>query len=1637
MSVTDDLNRIAALRRERLDADEHLRATRRRRAAVLTELDAARRLGESGAREVARLEKELEGLAAAETTNVARLSEDTRVLGDALEGFSRADDPTTLIERLSDRIPILLLPVRVETRFMPVVTPRELWVRIFPDDIAVHTHERELTEDERAAGRAYWEAIAAAADLPDEERRAQEIAAWRALAGPLEGPRAAWIRLQTDPSQVSAEGADDTPQTWARAPRSSVMPDRFAVILRAAGRADRTIFGNQIPDPLILGPDPSSQTLDVDRAEQGEIQLAADLEWMHDFDEAVRVGMAVKVPLNETETAAGFDQLFVLGLRVSSDPEHTRALIEELIDNHHYASDGAAFIPQGTPTNNTSSGGSGFTSAVTDPAETEIVEAGDPLFTPVDDVTRRVDAQWLAEALGIDYAPLTHLQHADREDVREARLMNQALWHATLGYYLEQMLDISAAQVREVEQFFVEHVSGRGPLPAVRVGTQPYSVLLTSDTTRWRAEERTGVSRQIQTQIARVQKFWDNALASVSFAGKAGDSHALLLDILGLNATSVDYFRRQAFGSGFVWNYVTFLASAAAAGDVRGNQTTIGQQVLEDVGQPVDQRLPVIDLTFFSSHSHITDPIVADVPAVEDERLSETERLRNLYALSDTESLRNYIGWLHGSSVADIKAESFHGEGGSNLPVPRALLYRMLRHSLLLANVDAALQLYEANGVVSALARREVEMPNVQADRTVTRWEFLEARVDRVLPQLSDRPIQVVDYLGSDEGQSQPSVSGLIRVRAALERLIDLPTARLERLFAEHVDLCGYRLDSWQMALFTERLRALRDPLRTGLVADRALGLHLGAFGWLEDVRPGVRGTPVDPEIVPEALRDPEGGVIIEQPDSGGTIHGLSTTHAVAGAVLRNAYLTHASPDSREVMSVDLSSERVRLATDYFEGIANGQTLGAMLGYQFQRGLKERHGDPSLAQFIPNFRDAYPIRADKITADAGGNETTLKEANNVFDGYLLLERTLLAEPPTGYPYGVAGLPAVGSAQAAAIHDEVDRMALTMDAVGDLALAEGVYQVAHGNYDRGGAMLQALARGTQPPQPDVVRTPRSGVAVSHRVAVHLEPAAIDHVWSPTATPRSRGDRALNSWLGERLGDPATIRFIVKHGPNQIEDATPSLLDLDLEPLDLIHIAGDEIGNGESELVRRIRHAYRRDHGGVEAPEVQALTIDFPARHPDWGASDRSLFEVMPFITALKRIATVARPLGAGDFMLPSEDTTDPAVDPNPQRFDDAEMNVRLGSLLIDLSAVRGDLAQALTDAAALDVTTATASERAARLTALIDATRALAPFGFPDAFVDGRAVPEHTGASPTPFERALAQHLDLGGSVARQADTRLKEAARLKDFTDLSPAEIAALTITQKVGRYQGAARQLLGPDFNMLPRFTMKNSPELSAAAAFRDLPIDTGLLRHAADPMIVEEWFQGVARVRDRLHTLETIATLSDALSSPFPALRPLQLPFRATDFWVAVEYPDTFGPAGDFLSIIQLVPAPGFDPAGTQAGLLVDAWTETIPTRVETTAVAIHYNQPNAQPPQVLMLAVAPALTGTWTWDALVGVVSDTLRRAKLRAVEPDQLQSSALGQLLPAILTPVASRPGATVSADLVNQTAVAFAGGGGNG
>ena len=99
-------------------------------------------------------------------------------------------------------------------------------------------------------------------------------------------------------------------------------------------------------------------------------------------------------------------------------------------------------------------------------------------------------------------------------------------------------------------------------------------------------------------------------------------------------------------------------------------------------------------------------------------------------------------------------------------------------------------------------------------------------------------------------------------------------------------------------------------------------------------------------------------------------MHTPSLNHATAAAILRNGYLTHASPVEQDKLAVNLSSARVRRAKYLIDGVRNGQSLETLLGYLFERGLHDWTTRPTapviLDQLKPLFRKAFPIKRTKV-----------------------------------------------------------------------------------------------------------------------------------------------------------------------------------------------------------------------------------------------------------------------------------------------------------------------------------------------------------------------------------------------------------------------------------------------------------------------------------------------------------------------------------------------------------------------------------------------------------------------------------------------------------------------------------------------
>jgi hypothetical protein len=164
----------------------------------------------------------------------------------------------------------------------------------------------------------------------------------------------------------------------------------------------------------------------------------------------------------------------------------------------------------------------------------------------------------------------------------------------------------------------------------------------------------------------------------------------------------------------------------------------------------------------------------------------------------------------------------------------------------------------------------------------------------------------------------------------------------------------------------------------------------------------------------------------------------------------------------------------------------------------------------------------------------------------------------------------------------------------------------------------------------------------------------------------------------------------------------------------------------------------------------------------------------------------------------------------------------------------------------------------------------------------------------------------------------------------------------------------------------------------------------------------------------------LERIAILSEGFGAAAMKLEAFQTPYGPGDSWLGAEFPATqdLGPARLLYTAQLTAPWNASQPI---YALLADEWVEGLPNETETTGLAFHYDRPNAEPPQSMLLVVPPEITGSWRWDDLVDAVNETLDLAKQRAVEPAEIDQTAYARLLPATLFATAQKE-ITIVADL---------------
>ncbi|MFF0428596.1 hypothetical protein ACFYUJ_29905 [Streptomyces sp. NPDC004520] len=1466
-------------------------------------------------------------------------------LHQALREFTAVADADTLLAELDPDVPLMLAPVRLETRLTPDGgRPDTLQVRIFPDDIHVDSHEPLPTDGEIQQGKRYWRAVfrAGRTENASGDRTRIRLGAWEQLRGTLGPARARWIVTILTPT------ADDRPEVplpdeaagpepawpadlptrsrgWNRPAAASTLPDQFVVQAFQQTPNGEILVGERrgeaVPDTVQMSPDPDAPATAPD-AGTGPL-TDPGLRWLTSFSAAHDDGLALTVPLDrpgyDPDRRPLLSRVIAFGVSASLDPTASAARLTRLLTGR--AQDGeASYVLQDTPTNNVPHA----RRPQDDPPDVDALlhTAAPPPSAP----DPWSNATRLATALGVPQEAATALPGGTEPEQADARALQLALWSATGDFFLDQLMESGSHREEtgvDLEWLRLHHadaVRARGPLPTLRLGKQPYGLLPITVMRRWSPdpEHERGQLAGLHRVLTTLRPFWEVGVDTMPRVGGADPPG----DTLDLPKPERDVLR--ALG----------LAAVSKSSDVRGVRGALNASyfshvlgLVPDSGLGPEARLS----TALNRALGIGyEPVISqhqNEPRTSRLWLPNT-RLQNLP--EGTDPVGELAGFLE--DVVD-RFETLHV-----LVTPdraRTLLEALLRHTANLEYGHAAAGAAHAGGLVTDKRLRftEVLLPPLTAGSLASqagvglRPFTLKATLGLNLSAATEAATTVHDALTSARAQLAPAVAAaalnhrgvlgllgverpwsvrLAQIDAALRYLSTRvhdwhdagrdPFDVMERLLGECLDLASHRLDAWITSLATVRLQAMRSDTR------RPTGVQLGAYGWVEN-------------LSPQAGRRSEGYVLAP-----------SLAQATTAAVLHSGVLSH--PSDPGAFAVNLSSSRMRAAMATLDGVRQGQPLGALLGYRLERRLheaRENAAEPlELDRVIAPLRTQWPFRAVHHPAPGA---TEFVAPHDVTDGAavgaLTVADALSRLEPTVHPplEPTKEEPAVRAALEA-LHDDID-------AIGDLLLAESVHQLANGNPDRAGATLDSLAAGGQPPpRPEILDTPAQGTSVNHRVLVVVpEDLALSHGWDGPAQrtrPRAQAEPRLDAWAGHQLGRTDRIRLQVAW--RRPGHSTPAETRQHPWPL-TDHCALDVVALTAARSLRTTLSQALTAHRPPDLPS-DAVAEPLDGRDAHWPRSTVSLQEIEALAGAVASVLAAGRPGTPADLA--------PALNPPAQTPDETELRDRAQHAVSGLTGAK--------NAADLEL---------------------LSAYGI--------VVP--SAADDDPAVRTAA--------AVHEADTRLGLAAQAL----AGKGAQAAVDALQAV----------FGPGFRAVG-LTTPPTPAPLAASFGPDLD------RGGTDDTVPRDWLERAATVRTGASALADLLLHGEAAGTGGDfALRIGQTPFTAHDRWVGATSTAGLPPATGL--VVHGLPAP--DLTKPVAVLVVDEWPELIPAQRHTAGVAFHYDAPGARAPQAVLLAVPPVVGRPWTAELLSETVREALDLTGLRLVDLPAL--GWLGRYLPAVYLP----------------------------
>ena len=636
----------------------------------------------------------------------------------------------------------VLLPLRLETRF----DDKRLRLRIVPDEPWFARHDPKASDGELTMLERY---LAASRLGPDDP--ATQLA-WGELVRAVGGGRAVWL-VRTFVQQVPGGAVVVRPdpsqlQTQAAFPRISGFPSELHVWLARAGG----------PPTLAASLRVAADELAVDFPDPTD---AGDARWWESWPAAVELGLAAELTLDGDPS--DIDVLYVTGLG-EGDPGE---LFADHRDNGRLG-----LLASGTPTNSVD--GAPASSLGHDPGEWL-----DVLRTPADDSEQLVSQSITGDPRLLGNLPGPSEPHRDAGSAMVA-----ALWPALWGFVATDTWATGGSA--DAADWAPLALWPEGPLPTLRIGSQPYGLLSATALSRWvAAKDDPPVEERVRKGLLVLRQLWAQAAEGRGTA--AGASTEQLLDLLGHVPTAPFYLQRRAEALEIYWMILVTLGYPLSWADFDAAWRQQYPLVADLELKPARR--------YGSDHRPELMPMPLVVPADLPAHHTIGTVLRRLAQFA-----RQFPHMFTDTAQAELE------------------IFQFRTNSLLLRLVIRSLQL--ALGDVGREAAGEVPPGPEPLSRPGTQPGRLEGWIALVQGEMLR--------------SGTPAALAFERVAGAVERLSGFEPERLERLLRATVETAQYRLDPWLIAAPARRLQSLLDGSQAAP--------RLGAYGWVDAPRPGRPG---------------------------------------------------------------------------------------------------------------------------------------------------------------------------------------------------------------------------------------------------------------------------------------------------------------------------------------------------------------------------------------------------------------------------------------------------------------------------------------------------------------------------------------------------------------------------------------------------------------------------------------------------------------------------------------------------------------------------------------------------------------------------------------------------------------------------